>query len=181
MARMSATPKLGWAFAWCSRTSRASASSRVGSWAVAVARYAYGSTMVDQPIGWPTWVMVCTASFGPSWSACGAKESSTAPETSRKKAVAGSPSAKTRSVAWNAIIRAWLALCHQGLSGRRAQALAGVLQAVGDAGRHTLENLVGERGVALEELLEHRGRHPDQAAWLLATHRGGVPVRGSEG
>src|SRR6266542_1167881 len=158
-------------------------------------------------MGWPTWVMVWTARPGPSWSACVAKESSTAPETSRNRAVAGSASAKTRSAAWNAIIRAWpassarscgsnpskngepassssvsaLMACplHRWLLGR-TQALPGLLQAVGDARRDTLEDLVGERGVALEDLLERRGRHPGQAAWLLAAHRGGVPVWGAE-
>jgi hypothetical protein len=43
-----------------------------------------------------------------------------------------------------------------------------VLQPVGHADGHALEDVAAERRVALEELLERRGRYPDQPAWLLA-------------
>src|SRR6266508_4024180 len=56
-----------------------------------------------------------------------------------------------------------------------------MLEAVGHACRHTLQDLVGESRIAREQLLEHRGRHPHRAARLLAAHRGSVPVWGAEG
>src|SRR6266498_287853 len=127
-------------------------------------------------MGWPTWVMVWTARPGPSWSACVAKESSTAPETSRNRAVAGSASAKTRSAAWNAIIRAWPASsarsCGSNPSKNGEPASSSSVSALMACPLHRW--LLGG-GHRRSRVCSKR------LARLLAAHRGGVPVWGAEG